>query len=236
MRLVSGAQAPGGTDLTGRASPWMASTFSMRSAALPLLLGALVLTARAAGNAQVVERASSRPPTTGAAWLIDPTRSTMQFRIQHLISQVRGTFARWSGTIMTQDHDWSHGTVNVVAEAGSIATGNAVRDDDLRSAAFFAADSFPTLTFESTGIVATDSTVEMGGILTMKGRARHVVFTGRWRGFERDRDGNEWVSFDAGTTISRRAFDIGWDDRIGARPVIDDSVSISIVVMAIRVR
>ncbi|HEU4647691.1 MAG TPA: YceI family protein [Gemmatimonadales bacterium] len=189
-----------------------------------------------AGIAQVVERASSRPPAAGAAWLIDPTRSSMQFRVQHLISQVQGAFTRWSGTITTEDHDWTRGTVNVVAEAGSIATGNTMRDADLRSAAFFAADSFPQLTFESTGLLATDSIVEMGGILTMKGRARHVVFTGRWRGIERDQNGHEWLSFDAGTTISRRAFDIGWTDQIGARPVIGDSVAISIAVMAIRVR
>jgi polyisoprenoid-binding protein YceI len=38
------------------------------------------------------------------------------------------------------------------------------------------------MVFESTGIVATDSTVEIGGILTLKCRSRHVVLTGQYRG------------------------------------------------------
>jgi polyisoprenoid-binding protein YceI len=209
---------------------------SKRATLFTLAIGALTLPTPRAGVAQVVARASSRPPGAGTAWVIDPTRSTMAFRIQHLISQVNGSFTRWSGTIVTQDHDWSHGTVNVKAHVASVTTGNAVRDDDLRSTAFFAADSFPDLEFESTGIVATDSALEIGGILTLKGRSRHVVLAGQWRGFEQDPDGNEWVSFKAHTGISRRAFDIGWDERIGGRPVVDDSVAIFIEAWAIRAR
>jgi polyisoprenoid-binding protein YceI len=166
--------------------------------------------------------------------VVDPVHSQIDFRVRHLVGRVQGTFVDWYGVIVTKDQDWVHGTVNVSAQTASLSTGNAYRDADLRSDRFFAADSFPMLTFESTGIVATDSTVEIGGILTIKGHARRVLLSGQFRGVARDAEGHERIAFDASTRINRRDFGISWTDFVGANTTIGDEVEITIAIEAVR--
>jgi polyisoprenoid-binding protein YceI len=167
--------------------------------------------------------------------VVDPVHSQINFRVRHLVGRVQGTFVDWYGIIVTTDPDWTHGTVKVTAQTASLTTGNAYRDADLRSNRFFAVDSFPQLTFEGTGIVATDSTVELGGTLTIKGHARHVVLTGQFRGVALDPEGHQRIAFDASTRINRRDFGITWTDFVGANTTIGDEVEITIAIEAVRI-
>ena len=201
-----------------------------------LVAAALVLTLASQATAQAVDRASGRPPTTGTKWVVDPVHSQIDFRARHLVGRVRGTFTDWYGIIVTKDRDWTHGTVNVSAQTASLSTGNAYRDADLRSPRFFAVDSFPSLTFESTGIVATDSTVEIGGILTIKGRARHVVLTGQFRGIAVDPDRHARIAFDASTVVDRRDYGMTWNEWLAAGPVIGNDVEITIAIEAVQTK
>jgi polyisoprenoid-binding protein YceI len=182
-----------------------------------------------------VARASSRIPSSGTRWLVDPVHSQVDFRVRHLVGRVRGTFDDWFGVIVTQDDDWTHGTVNVTVHTRSVNTGNPNRDADLRSDRFFATDSFPRMMFESTGIVATDSTVEIGGILTIKGRARHVVLTGQYRGTAKDYVGEKRIAFDATTVVNRQDFGLTYREMVNGVPGIGDEVEITIAIEAVRV-
>src|SRR5262245_63961978 len=66
-------------------------------------------------------------------WVIDPVHSDISFVVRHLmVSRVRGRFVRFSGEIVT-GADPSASTVAVEIDMESIDTGNADRDDDLRS-------------------------------------------------------------------------------------------------------
>jgi polyisoprenoid-binding protein YceI len=199
------------------------------------LLAVLSADGRAQVGADQVARASSRIPSTGTRWLVDPTHSQVDFRVRHLVGRVRGTFDDWFGVIVTQDDDWTRGTVNVTVQTRSVNTGNANRDADLRSDRFFATDSFPRMTFESTGIVATDSTVEIGGILTIKGRSHHVVLTGQYRGTAKDYVGQKRIAFDATTVVNRRDFGLEYAEMVNGVPGIGDEVEITIALEAIRV-
>jgi polyisoprenoid-binding protein YceI len=199
----------------------------------------LSMTATAAafgqGDRAAVARASSSIPSTGTRWVADPVHSQVQFRVRHLVGRVYGTFDDWYAVIVTRDEDWTHGTVNVGVQTRSVNTGNIHRDADLRSARFFAADSFPRMTFESTGIVATDSTVEIGGILTLKGRARHVVLTGQYQGMATDYARQRRIAFEARTSIDRRDFGISYSELVNGVPGIGNEVEITIAIEAIRV-
>lgn len=199
------------------------------------LLAAATPAAWAQNPPAAIARASSQIPSTGTRWLVDPVHSQVDFRVRHLVGRVRGTFDDWFGVIVTQDDDWTHGTVNVTVHTRSVNTGNRNRDADLRSDRFFATDSFPRLTFESTGIVATDSTVEIGGILTIKGRARHVVLTGQYRGTAKDYVGEKRIAFDATTVVNRRDFGLTYSEIVNGVPGIGDDVEITIAIEAIRV-
>jgi polyisoprenoid-binding protein YceI len=209
----------------------------MSSRTVHLACGAVMALALAAprdARAQTRVRASSHPSAAGTHWIVDPVHSQIDFRVRHLLGRVRGTFVDWYGVLVTKDRDWTHGTVNVSAQTASLNTGNAYRDADLRSDRFFAVDSFPTLTFESTGIVATDSTVEVGGILTIKGHARQVLLTGQFHGIARDAEGHERIAFDASTRVNRRDFGMSLTQIVGAQTVIGDDVEITIAIEAVR--
>jgi polyisoprenoid-binding protein YceI len=211
-----------------------------RIAAAGGLLAVTLLTstspnAAAQATPKAIPRASSQIPSAGTRWVVDPVHSQVDFRVRHLVGRVRGTFDDWYGVIVTQDDDWTHGTVNVGVQTASVNTGNIHRDADLRSARFFAADSFPRMTFESTGIVATDSTVEIGGILTLKGHARHVVLVGQYRGTAKDYVGQRRIAFDASTAIDRRDFGLAYKELVNGIPGIGNEVEITIAIEAIRV-
>jgi polyisoprenoid-binding protein YceI len=205
-----------------------------RVTALAATALALAGTAAAQSVTAPAIRASSVPPTTGTRWIVDPVHSQVEFRVSHLLGRVRGSFTRWYGVIATRSEDWTHGTVNVQVQTASINTGNGYRDADLRSPRFLASDSFPAMTFESTGIVATDSTVEIGGILSLRGRSRHVVLTGRFDGVGRDQEGKQRIAFDATTVVDRRDFGISYNELVEGSKVVGDDIEITIAIEAVR--
>jgi polyisoprenoid-binding protein YceI len=206
----------------------------MRTVATWQLAIALALSLTPSAGAQTT-RPSSHPPAGGTRWVVDPVHSQVDFRVRHLLGRVRGTFTRWYGIIVTQDSAWTHGTVNVSVQTGSINTGNAYRDADLRSGRFFAVEQYPQMTFESTGIVATDSTVEIGGILTLRGRSRHVVLTGQYRGIAKDREGHQRIAFDATTLIDRRDFGLTYNEVVDGVAGIGNDAEITIALEAVRI-
>ena len=210
----------------------------MSSPTLPMAGAILVLTLLAPSGvgAQATSRAPSAPSGDGAQWIVDPVHSQIEFRVRHLVGRVSGTFVDWYGVLITNDSNWTHGTVKVSAQTASLSTGNRYRDADLRSDRFFAVDSFPQLTFESTGIVAADTTVRVDGILTIKGHARPVVLTGQFKGIAQDAEGHERIAFDATARVNRRDFGMSLTEFVGAQTVIGDEVEITIAIEAVRTR
>jgi polyisoprenoid-binding protein YceI len=200
-----------------------------------LVAVALVVSAApAAAQTTTPAEASTVRPDAATKWIVDPVHSQVEFGIRHLLGRVRGSFTRWYGVIATQNTDWTHGSVKVQVQTASINTGNGYRDADLRSARFLATDSFPTMTFESTGIAATDSTVVIDGILTLKGHARPVVLKGQFHGIGKDREGKQRIAFDASTMVDRRDYGISWNELVEGSKSIGDDVEITIALEAVR--
>jgi polyisoprenoid-binding protein YceI len=206
----------------------------MRSVGVCGLALALALSLSPGAAAQS-PRPSSKPPAGGTRWVVDPVHSQVDFRVRHLLGRVRGTFTHWYGIIVTDDSNWTHGTVNVSVRTASIDTGNDYRDADLRSPRFFAVEQYPQMTFESTGIVATDSTVEIGGILTLKGQPRHVVLTGQYRGIAKDREGHQRIAFDASTLIDRRDYGLMYNEVVDGVAGIGNDAEVTIALEAVRI-
>jgi polyisoprenoid-binding protein YceI len=202
-----------------------------------LAVAALALAGTAAAQSAPAPaiRASSVPPKTGTRWIVDPVHSQVEFRVSHLLGRVRGSFTRWYGVIATRSEDWTHGTVNVQVQTASINSGNNYRDADLRSPRFLASDSFPAMTFESTGIVATDSTVEIGGILTLRAASRAMwpsrAASTAWG---RDQEGKQRIAFDATTVVDRRDFGISYNELVEGSKVVGDDIEITIAIEAVR--
>jgi len=199
------------------------------------ILAAVVLVAAPAAQAQNVADRSTDPPRAETKWVVDLVHSQVDFRVRHLVGRVRGTFTKWYALLVTSDADWKHGTVNVTVQTASLSTGNALRDDDLRSDRFFAVGRFPTMTFQGTGFAATDSTVEISGLLTIKGRSKPVVFSGQYLGIAKDSEGHQRIAFDATAVVDRRDFDISWNESVAGREIIGNQVEITIAIEAVQV-
>src|SRR5437667_8267398 len=81
-------------------------------------------------------------------WEIDSSHSSLHFSVRHLvIAKVRGTFARWSGTVQVPEGGFSKATVAVTIDAASINTGVDQRDAHLKSPDFLDAAQYPELRF-----------------------------------------------------------------------------------------
>src|SRR5438034_784490 len=86
-------------------------------------------------------------------WKIDLSHSQVEFAVKHLmITTVRGRFADFAGTVVTEDADPIHAEVEVSINVNSIDTREAQRDGHLKSADFFDAEKYPTITFKSKGV------------------------------------------------------------------------------------
>jgi len=214
----------------------------LRQAILPRhagLIGATVVAWMFAMPAAAAAQAGGQPPTaarqTNTKWVVDLVHSQVDFRVRHLVGRVRGTFTRWYAVLVTADPNWTQGTVQVSVQTASLNTGNAYRDADLRSDRFFAVDSFPKMTFQGTGIVATDSTVDLRGILTIKGHSHPVTFSGEYRGVAKDPEGHERIAFDASTLVDRRDYGISWNESVAGNPIVGNEVEVTIAIEAVRV-
>ncbi len=177
---------------------------------------------------------AAAPDTT--TWQIDATHSELLFRIRHLVSRVTGTFTDWEGAIIGDPADWSKGSVSVTIRTRSIDTNNQRRDTHLRSNDFFATDSFPEMTFVSTGVTVDGERLTLTGELTIRGRTRPVTLTGTYLGLTAGRGGRDRVGFEVSTRINRLDFGVAWNRAAeGGGVVLGDEVTLDVTVAAVKV-
>jgi polyisoprenoid-binding protein YceI len=112
-------------------------------------------------------------------WQIDSAHSSAQFSIKHMmVSTVRGTFQKMSGTVALDDQDPTRSTIDVTIDAASVDTREPRRDNHLRSPDFFDVAKYPSILFKSVKIEkAGAGTYRVTGDLTMHGVTHPVTLT-----------------------------------------------------------
>ena len=167
-------------------------------------------------------------------WDIDPVHSDVSFTVRHMmVSKVRGRLAAFSGEIVTTP-EFGNSTVTATVDATSIDTGNAQRDGHVRSADFFAVETYPTWTFRSTGIRADGDAHVLDGEVTIKGVTRPVSFALEVNGFGPDAYGGTRAGFSASATINRNDFGVDIAMPLdGGGVVVGDKVTINLEIEAV---
>jgi polyisoprenoid-binding protein YceI len=102
-------------------------------------------------------------------WQLDPARSRVEFRVPSFwgLVPVKGHFEDYRGRL-----DVSAGpAIELTIEAASLDTGNARRDDHLRSPAFFDAENHPQVRFVSDSVVVAGETLKVRGRLSARGES-----------------------------------------------------------------
>jgi polyisoprenoid-binding protein YceI len=174
------------------------------------------------------------PGYVAGTYTIDPGHSDVAFTVRHLmVSKVRGHFTRFQGEL-TLTPDPLASQVTATIELSSIDTNNPQRDDDLRSANFFGTDTYPTMTFRSTGIRHSDDGFDVDGELTLHGVTRQVPLTLDVNGFTRDPYGGTRAGFSATTELNRADFGISTNIPMdGGGVVIGDRIQVFLEIEAI---
>jgi polyisoprenoid-binding protein YceI len=142
---------------------------------------------------------------------VDKSHSKLGFAISHLmISEVEGQFNSFEATIVSSKDDFSDAKVELTADVNTVNTNNERRDGHLKSADFFDAATYPTITFKSTSFTKTgDKTYKLVGDLTMHGVTKSVTLDATLTGTAAGRDGKKIVAFKTTGTINRIDFGIG---------------------------
>jgi len=170
------------------------------------------------------------PVHAAEVYTIDAGHSDVSFQVRHLVTQVRGKFSDYQGTIQLDPAKLENSKVEFQIKAASIDTALPDRDKHLRSEDFFFVEKYPEITFKSQQIKATGKdTYDVTGALTMRGVTKTVTLPVTFLGKVRDPWGNDKAGFATETTINRKDYGIVWNAALdNGGVVLGDDVKIAI--------
>ncbi len=171
-------------------------------------------------------------------WRLDPAHCAAEFAVRHMmVSTVRGSFGKVTGTAVIDDQDITHLKIEVVIDAASVNTGHTQRDEHLRGPDFFDVTKYPIISFVSKKVIKTDeNSLKVLGDLTIHGMTQGITV---------DVEGptpevkDPWGSFRRGATattkINRKDFGLTWNKALDTGGlVVGDEVNIYIEVELVR--
>lgn len=167
---------------------------------------------------------------------IDISHSEVGFSVRHMmVSKVRGNFGDVAGTI-TVAEDPLASKVDVAIQVASVDTKNPDRDGHLKSADFFDAETYPTITFASTGVSDFDGgSLTVAGDLTVRDVTRPVSFRATYEGVARDPWGGERIGFEGRLELDRGDFGLEWNQALETGGVlVGRTANLEVVVEAVR--
>ena len=147
------------------------------------------------------------------SWIIDSHHTEVNFSARHLmISNVRGRFENFSGTVEFDEQKPSASSVDVQIEAVSINTKDPDRDNHLRSQDFLYVEKYPYLTFKSKRVEVIDANHgRIIGDLTIRDITHEVILDTEYSGTAKNPWGKTSAGFAATTTINRKDWNLTWN-------------------------
>ena len=172
-----------------------------------MLLGAAGLLA---GFAPRAETATPTATTTTAAdtYEADAVHSSILFQIRHAgVSNFYGRFNEFTGSFTFNPDSHEAGDFVFEVQTESVDTHNAKRDEHLRTADFFNARQFPTISFKGTSVEHIEGDrYTLAGDMTMQGETKPVTAALEWLGTGTGPSGKTIGGFEARFEIKRSDF------------------------------
>jgi polyisoprenoid-binding protein YceI len=169
---------------------------------------------------------------TISAWSIDPVHSVVEFRVKHMmISNVKGQFTGVSGILSLDERNVEDSSIAATVEVSSLNTSDVQRDAHLKSADFFDAENFPTISLRSSRIKSIpDGGLLVSGQLSIRGVTRDVEFAVDGPSKPaKDPWGNTRIGLSATTRINRKDFGLTWNAALEAGGfLVGEEVAISL--------
>jgi len=194
---------------------------------MPLALAAAILLAFFA-----LPSAAAIPADATGIWNVDKVHSEIGFQVRHFVSNVRGGFTDFSGTIRIDAGKPETSSVEFTIKVASINTNEPKRDAHLKSPDFFDAEKFPEIRFVSKRVVPkSDTAYEVTGDLTMHGVTKEVTLPVSFNGVAKDPWGGERAGFETAIRLNRQDYGVKWNkllDQGGTMLSDDAAVTISL--------
>jgi polyisoprenoid-binding protein YceI len=171
-------------------------------------------------------------------WNLDPAHSTAEFKVRHMmISWVKGKFTGLSGALTLHESNHAYSGVEATINVATITTGADDRDNHLKSADFFDAAQFPTITFKSTTVEPKGKReLAVTGDLTIHGVTKPVTFTVEELSEpSKDPWGNQRIGIEAVAKINRKDFGLSWNAALETGGVlVGEDVTITLDVQFVK--
>ncbi|KUO17966.1 YceI family protein [Streptomyces dysideae] len=170
-------------------------------------------------------------------YTIDPAHSTLGFVARHaMVTNVKGKFLDFSGSLQLDGSDPAKSTASIDVKMESIDTGSADRDGHLKSADFFKADEFPTMTFRSTKAEALGGDdYRITGDLEILGVTKPLTIDLEFNGSAKDPFGNERIGFEGKAEILRSEWGLTWNAALETGGVlVSDKIKLNFDISAIK--
>ncbi len=172
--------------------------------------GLRLATAAACIAASAWAGASAAGPAAVTHYVLDQSKSSLEFSFDQAGAQNKGKFTRYPVTFDFSPDNLAGSRLEVTVEIGSLDTGDQERDDTLRSADLFAAAKFPQAHFTATEFAKSAAGYQAIGKLTIRDVTRdlRVPFTFRTA----DERGVTAGYMTGKTTLRRLDFSVGQGD------------------------
>lgn len=169
-------------------------------------------------------------------YTLDVTHSRIGFSARHaMVTTVRGQFLDFEGNAHVDTVDPAKSSVTVRIKTESIFTGQAQRDQHLRTSDFFDVETYPEIVFVSTDVERVDEqTYSIAGDLTIKDVTRPVTVEFTLTGSARDPYGNLRVGFEGAASINRKDWGLTYNAALESGGVlVSDRIKLEFDVSAI---
>jgi polyisoprenoid-binding protein YceI len=165
------------------------------------------------------------------SWLIDDVHTHISFSVRHMmVTTVRGQFKKYRGTVLLDRDDFTKSFFEGEIDVASIDTGNAQRDDHLRTSDFFDAPNHPTITFKSNRIEPRgDGEYVVHGDLTIRGVTKPVALDVEYLGTSKNPWGKTVAGVSVRGSVERKDFGVSYNAVLEAGGVaVGEKVKIEI--------
>ncbi len=171
------------------------------------------------------------------AWVLDTVHTHVGFSVKHMmVATARGQFKAYSGTLRLDEKDFAKSQFEGEIDVASVDTGNADRDNHLRTNDFFDAPNHPKITFKSTKIEPkSEGEFVVHGDLTIRGVTKNIALDVEFSGTSKNPYGKTVAGFSAHTTINRKDFGVSFNAVLETGGIaVSEKVKIEIEVEAVQ--
>ncbi len=168
--------------------------------------------------ALVVSAIAGARANDSSIWSPDAAHTEINFSVTHFFTPVTGSFDDYEVSLDYDSKNPEKSSVEARIRVASVNTGNQKRDDHLRTADWFEADTHPYMTFKSTSVRQVgEGQLLAAGALAIKGISHEIELPITLLGSkaipkpmqEMLGGAKEVASFKASTSIDRGDFEVG---------------------------